>query len=61
MLGNYVQAGYFFHNVLDLALYWFFKGHNNKLTAEVKIFHFQQPYAGLHDETHYRLQWDVSF
>jgi len=91
LMGNYIQAGYFFNrqlgwvpkplelafrysicdpdravsndlmNEFSIALNWFFRGHNNKLTAEMNFFHFQQAYAGLYDETQFRLQWDISF
>jgi len=40
---------------------WFFRGHNNKLTAEINFFRFQQIYAGLTNGTQFRLQWDISF
>jgi hypothetical protein len=48
-------------NEYSLAINWFFKGHRNKLTAEVNFFHFQQAFAGLTDETQFRFQWDISF
>lgn len=90
LTGYYVQAGYFFHNVLHwvpeklevaarhavyrpdknipdnremestVAFNYFFKGHKNKLTAEVSYFDFQEetlPYA---DGWRFRIQWDIS-
>ncbi len=91
LLGNYFQAGYFFHRLLDwvpepleiavrysivnpdrdrqddllnefaFAANWFFNRHNNKLTAEINVLHFQPSYTGLYDGTRFRLQWDISF
>ena len=91
MVGNYLQAGYFFNqligwvpeklelafrhaifdpdrslqddlvNEFSLVLNYFFKGHRNKLTAEVIVHHFQPLYPGVKNETQFRLQWDISF
>lgn len=45
---------------LGLAVNWFFHGHNNKLTAEVSHFVFDEGVTE-RDGTRFRLQWDISF
>lgn len=44
-----------------IALNWFFKGHKNKLTAEVSIFDFEGEPAATERTTRFRIQWDISF
>ena len=44
-----------------LALNWFFRGHNNKLTAEISEIDMEQFGSEVGDRMTYRLQWDVSF
>lgn len=44
----------------SLAANWFFHGHNNKLTAEVSHFVFDEG-VEQRDGTRFRLQWDISF
>lgn len=53
------HADAFFEHTL--ALNWFFRGHDNKLTAEVS--HLSMERAGIDagDRNIWRLQWDVSF
>jgi phosphate-selective porin OprO/OprP len=43
-----------------LAANWFFKGHLNKLTAEISYLDYELG-AAERDGTRFRLQWDVSF
>lgn len=40
---------------------WFFRGHRNKLTAEVGRFTFDSPGGEVRSETRFRVQWEVSF
>lgn len=44
-----------------LAFNYFFKGHDNKITAEVSKVSLEQIGVEVGDETIYSLQWDVSF
>lgn len=44
-----------------LALNWFIRGHNNKITAEVSHLSMEQSDVEVGDRTIWRLQWDVSF
>ena len=90
LVGNYAQAGYFFHYLWEsvprpleaafrhafyrpdtgvsrnaaqefsLAANWFFKGHLNKVTAEVSYFLFPEKAGEDVDGFRFRLQWDVS-
>ena len=43
-----------------LAANWFFKGHLNKLTAEISYLDYELD-GVVRDGTRFRLQWDVSF
>jgi hypothetical protein len=43
-----------------LVANWFFKGHLNKLTAELTYFYYQYPVLGNQDMYRFRLQWDIS-
>jgi len=43
-----------------LAANWFFKGHRNKLTADISRIR-RREVADNETETRVRLQWDVSF
>jgi len=43
-----------------LAVNWFFKGHRNKLTADISRI-VRQEVADNQTETRFRFQWDVSF
>ncbi len=45
----------------SLAFNWFFKGHDNKLTAQVSRISLDQFDNEVGDSTIYSLQWDVSF
>jgi hypothetical protein len=45
---------------LSLAANWFFHGHNNKLTAEVSYFSFDEGVEE-RDGLRFRMQWDISF
>ena len=45
----------------SLALNWFIRGHNNKVTAEVSHISMEQSDIEVGDRTTWRLQWDVSF
>lgn len=88
--GYYVQAGYFFHQLVNwwpepleiaarnagympnreadqtkkretsVATNWFFKGHKNKLTAEVSYFNYDKTGDVPTDQWRFRLQWDIS-
>ena len=88
--GNYIQAGYFFSNLINgfpnplemavrysnytpnidvsgnnaeefaLAFNWFFKGHRNKLTAELTYLDYDAVLLGTEDEFRFRIQWDIS-
>jgi phosphate-selective porin OprO and OprP len=44
----------------SLALNWFFKGHKNKLTTEIKYFEFRNIDYRPADEWRFRVQWDIS-
>lgn len=44
-----------------LALNWFIRGHNNKITAEVSHLSMEQSDIEVGDRNIWRLQWDVSF
>jgi phosphate-selective porin len=44
----------------SLDFNWFFKGHSNKLTAEVSLFDFQETPEDQTDGLRFRIQWDVS-
>jgi hypothetical protein len=44
----------------SLDFNWFFKGHLNKLTAEVSCFDFQETPEDKADGLRFRMQWDVS-
>jgi hypothetical protein len=46
---------------ITLALNWFFRGHRNKLTAEISVFDFQTEAQGFENRTRFRVQWDISF
>jgi hypothetical protein len=43
-----------------LGANWFFKGHRNKITADISRIRLDDP-AGVASENRFRLQWDVSF
>ena len=45
----------------SLAFNWFFKGHRNKLTAEISSFDYETPTEQLKNELRFRVQWDISF
>ena len=45
----------------SFALNWFFRGHKNKLTAEVSVFDFEGEPQEVERTTRFRLQWDISF
>ncbi|MFD2826729.1 porin [Leeuwenhoekiella polynyae] len=45
----------------SLAFNWFFKGHRNKLTAEISSFDYETPTEELKNELRFRVQWDISF
>jgi hypothetical protein len=45
---------------LTLALNWFFKDHNNKLTLELSHFEFQENIDDRVDGFRFRCQWDIS-
>lgn len=45
----------------SLAFNWFFKGHRNKLTAELSSFDYETEDALLENELRFRIQWDISF
>jgi phosphate-selective porin len=45
---------------LSFAANWFFRGHLNKLTAEVSLFAFDEGVTGREDGWRFRLQWDIS-
>lgn len=45
---------------ISLALNWFFNGHNNKLTAEISHFDFQEDIENEVDGYRFRIQWDIS-
>jgi phosphate-selective porin OprO/OprP len=45
----------------SLDLNWFFKGHRNKLTAEISPFDFQSNKETLKEGFRFRIQWDISF
>jgi phosphate-selective porin OprO/OprP len=50
-----------FEEEFTLGLNWFFKGHRNKLTAEISVFDFQTEIENFEDRTRFRIQWDISF
>jgi phosphate-selective porin len=43
-----------------LVANWFFKGHLNKLSAELTYFHYRYPAPGSQDMLRFRVQWDIS-
>lgn len=49
------------HNEYSLAVNYFFKGHANKLTAEITRFEFDDPLLGMDGRYRFRVQWDISF
>lgn len=89
--GYYVQAGYFFHQLVSwwpaplelavrhagfypnsfeavireretsMAVNWFFKSHNNKLTLEVSNFEYEGLAMESLEEWRLRVQWEISF
>jgi phosphate-selective porin len=44
----------------SLAANWFFKGHRNKLTAEVSHITFEESLGSQQEGWRFRLQWDIS-
>lgn len=44
----------------SFAANWFFKGHLNKLTAEVSYFEFRELSEDSGDGVRFRIQWDIS-
>ncbi|NCD71127.1 porin [Mucilaginibacter sp. R11] len=44
----------------SLACNWFFKGHKNKLTAEVNYLSLQDPTVPMVGGYRFRIQWDIS-
>ncbi len=44
-----------------IGLNWFFRGHRNKLTAEISVFDFKTDVDNFENRTRFRLQWDISF
>ncbi|MGI9201541.1 MAG: porin [Woeseiaceae bacterium] len=46
---------------LTLAGNLFFRGHNNKLTADISQIKLDNDLTGRNKDTRFRLQWDVSF
>ena len=50
-----------FQEEFSLAFNWFFKGHRNKLTAEVSGFDFEDQPGDLERTYRFRVQWDISF
>lgn len=46
---------------LSCALNWFFRGHKNKLTAEVSHFDYEQFDRQVDRKWRFRVQWEVSF
>jgi phosphate-selective porin len=51
------------HDVLSetsLTFNWFIQGHNNKVTADVSHYRFEEPPDASDDGTRFRLQWDIS-
>lgn len=49
------------HNEYSLAVNYFFKGHDNKLTAEITRFEFEDSLLGTDGRYRFSLQWDISF
>ena len=49
------------HNEYSLAVNYFFKGHANKLTAEITRLEFDDPILGTDERYRFRLQWDILF
>ena len=47
-------------NEYSLDMNWFFKGHLNKLTAEISYLNLQRSLNDIVDGFRFRLQWDVS-
>ena len=50
-----------FEEEYTVGLNWFFKGHRNKLTAEVSVFDFKTDVDEFESRTRFRVQWDISF
>lgn len=50
-----------FQNEYSLAVNYFFKGHLNKLTAEITRFEFDDTMLGNEGRYRFRIQWDISF
>ncbi|MBU2976876.1 OprO/OprP family phosphate-selective porin [Alteromonas sp. C1M14] len=44
-----------------LALNWFILGHDNKITADVTRFDYDDPLSTTLDKWRYRVQWDITF
>ena len=44
----------------SLAFNWFIQGHNNKVTADISHYRFEEPPDASDDGTRFRLQWDIS-
>ena len=44
-----------------LGANWYFKGHRNKLSADVSLLDIEDPVSGSDSAWRLRLQWDVSF
>jgi len=45
---------------LSLNFNWFFKGHLNKLSAEISLFDFEETTDNIQDGFRFRIQWDIS-
>ncbi|MAW97037.1 MULTISPECIES: porin [unclassified Leeuwenhoekiella] len=46
---------------ISVALNWFFKGHRNKLTAEISNFDYESELQKIKEDWRFRVQWEISF
>jgi len=56
---NVDQGGYL--DEVSVAFNWFFKGHRNKLTAEISDFDYESEELDFKREWRFRVQWEISF
>ena len=50
-----------YNDEVTATVNWFFKGHNNKLSADFSYFTIEDPSGESDSATRIRLQWDISF
>lgn len=55
------EVSNWYNDEVTATVNWFFKGHNNKLSADFSYFTIEDPSGESDSATRIRLQWDISF